>query len=283
MNGKRALTQEVSVDEQALEDATADPVVDEPLRPTVEMQTRAKVDANHPDAGVHGLPLAAEEKALARDAEKARTRERWDRRQSSDREARTRRVVAAGSRERRRAFAERRAAVDPWADPERDDPRAGLPKDDLAAINQVARRIADERAGWTAAAVSRRIARRVADGLDRPSAVIRTVDELETAPGTVVPIDAVGEADRGAVSIAGEWVADWEPAHSAIQQVGLLEDETGRIRVTVWKKSDQPRIDEGERVRLASVEKSWYEGRVSVALTGWSRVAFPERDAWWDA
>ncbi|TVT76490.1 DNA-binding protein, partial [Haloferax volcanii] len=29
--------------------------------------------------------------------------------------------------------------------------------------------------------------------------------------------------------------------------------------------------------------RNWYDGRVSVALTGWTTVMFPERDAWWDA
>mgnify|MGYP000616262588 FL=1 len=25
----------------------------------------------------------------------------------------------------------------------------------------------------------------------------------------------------------------------------------------------------------------WYDGRVSVAVTGWSQVEFPERGEWW--
>lgn len=282
MSRNHARTQDVSVDAQALEEATADPVEDEPLRPTVEMGTQAKVDANHPDAGRHGLTLAAEEKAMAREAEKARTRERWDRRQSSDREARTRQVATAGSRQRRDVFAKRRAAVDPWADPERADPRESLTHAELARVNQAATRIATTRAGWTAAAVSRQIARHVGDGLDMTAAVVRVAEQVRTAPGTPIPIDAVGNVDRGTVSIAGEWVDDWNPTSPAISQVGLLADETGQIKVTIWTKSEQPRIDEGERVRIANAKTSWYDGRVSVALTRRSQIAFPERDRWWD-
>ncbi|ELZ39196.1 nucleic acid binding OB-fold tRNA/helicase-type [Halorubrum californiense DSM 19288] len=267
--------------EQGLEPAETEPAV-EPLRPNVDLQTQAKVDANHPDAGMSGLSLAAEEKALAREAEKARTRERWDRRQSSDREARTRQVIAAGSHQRRDEFAERRASVDPWADPEQEDPRATLAQDELAAVNQEARRIAANTKGWTDAAVSRQLAARVANGDELVTAVIQVTEQIQEAPGTIIPIEAVSEVARGTVSIAGEWAEDWEPAHPAIQQVGLLEDDTGRIKVTVWRKSGQPRIDEGERVRLVDAATSWYDGRVSVALTGWSRVDFPERDRWWE-
>ncbi|QKY15617.1 DNA-binding protein [Halorubrum sp. CBA1229] len=282
MRRNHARTEPVSVDAQALNEATADPVEEEPMRPTVEMATQATVDANHPDAGRHGLSLAAEEKAIAREAEKARTRERWDRRQTADREARTRQVAAAGSRKRRDAFAKRRAAVDPWADPNRADPREALAQDALARVNAAARRIATTREGWTAAAVSRQIAMQVADGREMTAAVVRTAEQVQTAPGTVIPIDAVADVDRGTVSIAGEWVDDWEPTSSAISQVGLLADETGQIKVTIWRKSDQPRIDEGERVRISNAKTSWYEGRVSVALTRRSRVGFPERDRWWD-
>ena len=282
MSSNYVRTEEVSVDEQGLEEATADAVADEPLRPTVEMETQAKVDANHPDTGLHGLPLQAEEKAIARETEKARTRARWDRRQTSDREARTRQVATAGSRARRDTFAKRRAAVDPWADPDQPDPRESLTKDALAEVNTAAKRIAANRNGWTAAAVSRQIARHVGDGLDMTAAVVRVAEQVRTASGTVIPIDAVSDVDRGTVTIAGEWVEDWEPTSPAISQVGLLADDTGQIKVTMWRKSDQPRIDEGERVRISNAKTSWYAGRVSVALTRRSQIGFPERNRWWD-
>lgn len=58
----------------------------------------------------------------------------------------------------------------------------------------------------------------------------------------------------------------------AIQQVGLLADGTGRVTVTVWTASDQPVVREGERVRISGAAKNWDNGRVSVAVTGWSRI-----------
>ncbi|MFC7324141.1 DNA-binding protein [Halorubrum rutilum] len=291
MSSNNSSRKVVTVDEQAFErpeDAGVDEdgfevVDDKPaFRATVQQETQATVDANHPDAGVDRLSLAAEERAMAREAEKARTRARWDRRQTADREARTRQVAAEGCRQRRETFAERRAAVDPWADPARADPRESLTQEKLAQVNKTARRIATNRTGWTAAAVSRRLATQVADGQDLPTATVRVAEQVRTAPGTVIPIDAVGDVNRSTVSITGEWVEDWEPTSPAISQVGLLADDTGQIKVTVWTKSDQPRIDEGERIRIFNAKTSWYEGRVSVALTRRSQLGFPERDRWWE-
>jgi ssDNA-binding replication factor A large subunit len=64
--------------------------------------------------------------------------------------------------------------------------------------------------------------------------------------------------------------------------VGLIEDDTGRTKFTSWTKSDPKLVQEGDHVRLREVEKSWYEGRVSVAVTGWSQIEFPDRGRWWD-
>jgi hypothetical protein len=73
----------------------------------------------------------------------------------------------------------------------------------------------------------------------------------------------------------------WDSDAPAIQDVGLLEDDSGRIKVTVWRKSEAPVLQEGDHVVLRNVSKSWYEGRCSVAVTGWSSIHFPERGRWW--
>ena len=281
MGRNRASTKEVSVDAQGLEQADAEPV-DAPVRPQVELQTQAKVDANHPDSGLSGLTLAAEEKALARKAEKARTRERWDRRQTSDREARTRQVAAEGSHMRRDAFAERRASVDPWAAPDSDDPRSRLSQATLATVNQEARRIATNTEGWTPAAVSRQLARRVVEGDDIMTAVIQVTEQVQQALGTIVPIGTLEAITRKVVSVEGRITELWDSRSAAIAQVGLIADDSGQTKLTVWTKSDAPWIAEGEQVRIHGAARNWYEGRVSLAVTGWSTLHFPDRDRWWE-
>ena len=111
------------------------------------------------------------------------------------------------------------------------------------------------------------------------SAVVGVFEELQTAPGQVVPIGELKDIDREEVSIE----VLWEPSSPAISQVGLIEDDSGKTKFTSWKASDAPWIEDGERVRIHGAAKNWYNGRVSVALTGWSTVHFPERGRWWEA
>src|SRR6056297_1442428 len=147
-------------------------------RPSVRQVIQAKVDTNHPDAQVRGLTLEAEERLEAREAEITRTHQRYDRYQGSDREARTQRVARAGSCERRRAFGKRAASVSPWADPDREDPRAQLEREQLGEVNREAARLAGELPGWSRAAISRLVAQRVVDGVDIVHAVMAVFEAL---------------------------------------------------------------------------------------------------------
>lgn len=250
------------------------------LRPSVEQEVQATVDYADEralDGRLFGQTLAAEERMRAREWEIERTRMRWDRGQDVDREARCREVVADTSVNRRTRFLERAASVDPWADPARPDAREQLSRAELAAVNREAVRIARELRGFSTAAVSRLLAKRVVDGTDIQSAVMATVEELRTSPGQVIPIAAVGAVSRREVDIQGQVTVLWEPSHPSINQVGLLEDETGRIKFTAWKKSRVAMVSEGQQVRFRNVVKNWYRGQVSVALTGLSRVVFPDQ------
>lgn len=285
MSSKHTIGQIVSVDEQAIEcDEEQFEVVEETpeLRPSVEQTIQGKVDTNHPDGVGRGLTLAAEERLVARETEITRTRERWDRSHDSKREAQCRQMTAAASRERRCAFHKRAASVDPWCDPDRADPREELAQEQLATVNKQAMRLSGKLEGWSRAAISRRLAERIIDGVGVMSAVVGVYEELRTAPGQVIPIADVQDVNRKKVSIEGRVTQLWESGSSAIQQVGLIEDESGSTKLTSWVASGQPWIEEGERVCIHGVAKNWYNGRVSIALTGWSTVRFPERGRWWE-
>jgi ssDNA-binding replication factor A large subunit len=144
-------------------------------------------------------------------------------------------------------------------------------------VNGEAIRLAPHIDCWTRAAIARRLAEHVLDGASLLTASLRIVEEVRTSRGVVVPISRIGDVPSGEVSIAGTVSVLWEPSSEAIQQVGLIEDESGRTKFTVWKASRAPMVDVGERVVLRSVAKSWYQGRYSVAVTGWSEMFFPER------
>lgn len=298
MSSNNASGKVVTVDEQAFDKAGGQavdedgfPVVDETpeFEAAVEQETQAKVDANHPDGigdtskdRIHGVTLEQEERIRAREAELERISAQAELGTQDGREQRTRAVAAQGSKERRRKFQQRAASVDPMADPERGDPRAELTQEQLAAVNKQSMRLAEKLDGWSRAAIGRRLGEAVVGGKDLMSAVVGVFEELQTAPGTVVPIGKLEDVNRKEVSIEGRVTQLWEPSSSAISQVGLIEDDSGKTKFTSWVASDQPWIEEGERVRIHGAAKNWYNGRVSVALTGWSTVHFPERGRWWE-
>jgi hypothetical protein len=284
MSSKRIFGNERSVAQEREQNEVG--VAEEPeLRASVEQDTQAKVDHSNDewveDGRLFGQTLRAEEEMAAREWEIERTQRRMDDRQTSDREARTRRVASRGSAERRHEFGKRAASVDPRCDPDRADPRERLSREMLGAVNEEATRLAGELDGLTRAAISRRLAERVDASGSLLSAVVGVVEEAKTARGTVVPIGELEEVYREEVSIEGAVRTLWEPGHPSISQVGLIEDESGTTKFTAWTRSKVPLVEEGERVRFRGAKKSWYQGRCSVALTGDSMVEFPEQDAWY--
>jgi len=279
MSIEHSIRQEASHTEQTIDEFEA---VDSPeLRGSVEQEIQGRVDTNHPEAVGRGLTLEAEEKLAAREWEIERTTVRWDRRQESKREGRTRDVAVSGSEERRRRFEKRAASVDQWRDPDAVDPRAEMGRKELAGVNRQAARINKRlNGGPTTAALGRRVAEQVGRGADLVDASVEVMEAEWMSDGAVVPIDRIEDVPRGEVSISGVIEVLWTPKHPAIQQVGLIADESGRTKFTSWVRSDAPMVEEGEQVVLRDVAKSWYEGRCSVALTGWSEVVFDERGTW---
>ena len=298
MGNSNVTSNEVSVDEQAFEntdEVTVDEdgfeVVDETpeLRPSVQMEIQAKVDANHPDARlevgpdhIYGKTLVQEERIQGREAELASISAKAVFGSQDGREERTREIVVEETTARRVEFLKRAGCVNPMVHPDRADPREMLPPEQLGGVNREAMRLAEKLKGWSTAAIGRQLAEGVAGGVDLTSAVVGTFEKLQTAPGVVVPIGKLEAINREEVSIEGRIVQLWKPASPAIAQVGLIEDESGRTKFTSWVKSDAKWVQEGERVCIHGAAKSWYQGRVSVAVTGWSTVHTPERGRWWE-
>ncbi|WP_435067610.1 DNA-binding protein [Haloplanus sp. C73] len=280
MSDRNAIAEEVWVDEQIERtrerreaDATQDDTPE--LRASVAQDSQGKVD--HADDEwvddgdrLFGQTLAEEEQLQAREWEIKRTRRRLDDRQTSDREARTRQVV----REQARTRHAQTSLV---------DAREFLSQDELAAVNQQAQRLCERLSGrLSRAMLGRRLAEHVLAGRELFEAAIQVAEDEQLAPGRIIPIEAVPEVDREEVSIEGEVKTLFETSGS-VQQAGLIGDDTAKTKFTVWKKSRQPTVREGERVRFRAAKVSWYRGQWSVALTSTSQVVFPDRGRWWDA
>ncbi|QCC61696.1 DNA-binding protein [Natrinema thermotolerans] len=285
MSSNNSSSKVVTVDEQAFEQASEQtvnegrfPVVDETpaFEATVEQETQAKVDANHPEGiadtsgdRIHGATLAQEERIQAREDELERISDQAEFGQQDGRAWRTRQKVDEMRCDERTGT--------------RVDPRAKLERETLAEVNQFAQRLADDvDSSYTRAVIAKRIASRVLGGAELFEAVMETKEELLNEAGTIVPIGRLEEIDRGEVSVEGRIIELWEPACPSQQQVGLIEDETGRTKFTVWTASEQTKVREGDQVRFRAAAKNWYNGRCSIALTRWSEVRFPDRDPWWE-
>jgi ssDNA-binding replication factor A large subunit len=287
MSSNNASGKVVSVDEQAFEKADEQavdedgfPVVDETpaFEATVEQETQAKVDANHPDGiadtsedRIHGVTLEQEERIRAREAELERISAQAELGTQEGREQRTREVVSE------------QCGRDEPVPAERTDPREKLTQEELAEVNEQAMRISDEvKGGWSRAVVAKQLAEKVQRGRDVTKAVLETLEELKAAPGAIVPIADVPDVPVGEVTVEGEITQLWDPSDTSISQVGLIEDDSGKIKFTIWEASRKTVVSEGETVRFRAVKKNWYQGRCSIAITGWSRIEFPERGRWWE-
>ena len=287
MSSNNVTSNVVSVDEQAFEkagdqavDEDGFPVVDETpeFEAAVEQETQAKVDANHPDGiadtsedRIHGVTLEQEERIQAREAELERISAQAELGTQDGREKRTRDVVSE------------QCGRDEPAPAERTDPREKLTQEELAAVNEQAMRISDEvQGGWSRAVVAKQLAEKVQRGQDVTKAVLETLEELKAVPGAIVPIADMPDVPVGEVTVQGEIAELWTPSDNSIQQVGLIEDESGRTKFTIWEKSGKTVVREGQTVRFRAVKKNWYQGRCSLAITGWSRIEFPDRGRWWE-
>jgi hypothetical protein len=244
----------------------------------IDSEAIAKVDGTAEREHPYGMTLVAEEKWAAREEEKARTRARTSGPVNERREAEARVAAAHGSRRERETFARRRAGVDPLAGPDSVDPREKLDAATLGEVNEQAQRIQETvRECGSRASISRQLAERVARGQGVTEATLDVLDAERQRAGTVVPIGELEEVPRKEVAVEGVLCESWTPSSPKISQVGLLEDETGTTKLTAWERSDPAWIEEGERVRIRAAATNWYQGRVSLAVTGDTRIIFPDR------
>jgi replication factor A1 len=102
-------------------------------------------------------------------------------------------------------------------------------------------------------------------------------DQTESDPESLR--EANEHRDIGSIDVADEWVDItgkvielWESDADAVGQVGLLGDETGRIKFTAWAKSDLDTLEEGSVYQLENVVTGEYQGRYSVKLNSNTRI-----------
>jgi len=92
-------------------------------------------------------------------------------------------------------------------------------------------------------------------------------DEIRSGGGGTEQM-TVEDVDRDEMwlGLTAKIVDLWDPRSDAVGQVGLLGDETGRIKFTKWADSDLPELEEGKVYRLGNLVTDEYQGDYSVKL-----------------
>jgi len=102
-------------------------------------------------------------------------------------------------------------------------------------------------------------------------------EELGAGGNETVNAADIDEADQW-IDLTAKVVELWEPRSDSVAQVGLLGDETGRIKFTKWATSDLPELAGGEVYRLQNLVTDEYEGRYSVKLNRTTTIEQLEED-----
>nr|WP_240137809.1 hypothetical protein [Salinigranum salinum] len=87
----------------------------------------------------------------------------------------------------------------------------------------------------------------------------------------------VDEADQW-IDVIAEVVQLWEPRSEKIAQVGLLGDESGRLKFVMWESAGLPELVEGETYQFQNVVTDEFQGRYSVSLNS-ATVVKPSEEA----
>jgi len=87
----------------------------------------------------------------------------------------------------------------------------------------------------------------------------------------------VAEADQW-IDVVAEVVELWKPRSEKIAQVGLLGDESGRLKFVTWESANLPELVEGETYQFQNAVTDEYQGRYSVSLNSASAVG-PSEEA----
>jgi replication factor A1 len=90
-------------------------------------------------------------------------------------------------------------------------------------------------------------------------------DELGRGGADAVLVDEIDQ-DEQWVDVTVKVVDLWEPRSDSISQVGLVGDESGRIKFVAFETSELDELEEGASYKLGNVVTDEYQGDYSIKL-----------------
>ena len=106
--------------------------------------------------------------------------------------------------------------------------------------------------------------------LNRTSEIIIINEEIKVETPVVKASDI--KEDGKWITLRIKVVQLWETNHESISQVGLLGDESGRIKFTTWAKAGLPSVEEGKSYLFKNVVTSEWQGQFSIKLNKTSEI-----------
>ncbi|MHC1630546.1 MAG: nucleotide-binding protein [Methanoculleaceae archaeon] len=94
-----------------------------------------------------------------------------------------------------------------------------------------------------------------------------TVSGVERDDPIIPSTTPVAELRPGVAHLRVKVVQEWEPFHERILQTGLVGDETGTVRFTIWKGDEVDRLEPGSVYRIYYAMVDEYNGRISISLS----------------
>ncbi|WP_298669971.1 nucleotide-binding protein [uncultured Methanofollis sp.] len=104
-----------------------------------------------------------------------------------------------------------------------------------------------------------------------------TITEIEKEAPVMPQMTKVADLRPGVASVKVKVVQEWEARHERILQTGIVGDESGTIKFTIWKEEDMERLEPGMVYNIFYATVDEYQGRLSITLNG--AKCFPDEEA----
>jgi ssDNA-binding replication factor A large subunit len=101
-----------------------------------------------------------------------------------------------------------------------------------------------------------------------------TITEVESETPLIPAMSAVRDLRPGVGSVRVKVVQDWEPSHERMLQAGLLGDETGTIKFTIWKEEGKEKLLQGKVYSIYYALVDEFNGRLQLNLS--TAICLPE-------
>ncbi|KUG20917.1 MAG: nucleotide-binding protein [Methanomicrobiaceae archaeon] len=93
-----------------------------------------------------------------------------------------------------------------------------------------------------------------------------TIEPLDKDIPVIPSFTPVKDLKPGVSSVRVKIVQDWEPLHERMLQTGLLGDESGTIKFTIWKEEGRERLEADTVYNIYYAMVDEFNGRLSLSL-----------------